>query len=232
MGNSWGLAEVQATPRCAGGKQGIEGQTGLGAAQAHVYRLAGPSGATGARHEKTDDQGARALAHPPAGPRVRGCGGKVAARGIRQHRLKRELARDSLRVPSWSTPAHGRLSARSLWTLQSLAGVDHCEALAAATNNNLVGAPRGAHELQNGALTGAAARTKTTPLLRLAVGAAPPPPFHARCVGCSRQRTSSRKLGSEHGCDYAALDKDRHGRGDRLPLSLPVRAAPGAEAPR
>jgi len=159
---------------------------------------------------ETGDQIARALAHPPDGQHTRVGGGGVAARGIRRHRRQRELALDSLRVPSWSTTAHGRL-----WTLQNLAGVDHrCDALAAATNNNLVGAPPGRTRMAEWpAAAGEAEREKTTPPRRLAVVAAPPPPPCVRCMGYSRQRPSSTKLGSENGCDYAPLDKDRHGRG-------------------
>lgn len=80
------------------------------------------------------DQGARALAPPPGVQRASVGGGDVAARAVRRQRLKRELEIDSLCGPSWSTPAPPRA-----WTSQSLPGVDHGEALAAATNNNLVG---------------------------------------------------------------------------------------------
>jgi len=145
---------------------------------------------------ETGDQGARALAPPPAGQRASGGSGGVAVRGTRRHRRQRELARDSLRAPSWSTTTHSVLSTTAqnrLWTLQSLAGVDHhCEALAAATNNNLVGVPPGHTRMAEWpAAAGEAEREKTTPPRRLAFVAAPPPRSYARCTGYSPQRDLS-----------------------------------------
>jgi hypothetical protein len=157
--------------------------------------------------QETGDQGARALAYPPGVQPARA--GGVSARAIRRHRLTRELELDLLRAPSWSTTAH-----RTTWTLQSLAGVDRCEAPAAATNNNLVGVPSGRTRMAEWPVAaGEAEREKTTPLRRLAVVAAPPPPRCARCTGYSREWGSSTNSEGENGRDSASLDKDRHGRG-------------------
>ena len=127
---------------------------------------------------ETGDQGARTLAHPPVGQRAHASAGGVAAGAIRWHRLAQDFARDSLRAPSWSTTTQ-----RNVWTLQSLAGGDHCEALAAATNNNLVGVLWDTHEWQNGLLQPVRRKERRPPHRGAWLGMAAPPPLpFVRCT--------------------------------------------------
>jgi hypothetical protein len=100
---------------------------------------------------------------------------------LRLRQLTAELGLDSLRVASWSTTPQG-----SLWTSQSLAGVGlHDRALAAATNDDLVGVPAGRTRMVDSpvAAIGVTEKSKnSTPPRHLARNwaASPPHPFAQR----------------------------------------------------